>query len=132
MSDQAIHTALRARLNDFSTNLDPIAYENTPFTPEIGVLWLRENFLPAETDALTLSGGNTRAHRGIYQITVFAPMEQAVSEAEAKAEALMVHFARGTSVGSGRVTNVYRGPAVAEDGWFAIPISVQYLAPYDG
>jgi len=131
MTTHTIYNALRAHLNDMPS-LPPVAYENQPYTAVSGVLWLRENILPADTDPLTLADGDSMDYRGVYQVTVFAPADGGAATGKVMAETIALHFRRGTEVGSGRVSRVSINPAVNDDGWYVIPVSINYQAYYRG
>lgn len=131
MSNHAIYQAMRTRLNDLPS-LPPVAYENRPYTPTTGVLWLSESFLPADIDPLTLSDGQSQEYNGIYQITVFAPADDDSYTGMAKAEAIALHFKRGTVIGQGRVLAVSINQAIVGNGWYQVPVTVQYRAHYSG
>jgi hypothetical protein len=127
--NQTIYRALRARLNSLP-NRPPIAYENEDYTPRQGVLWIRESFLPADIDPFTLVG--SQQYNGVYQVTVFAPLERGSAEAQKQAEAVVAHFARGTPVGQGKVLAASYGPAVPSNAWWQIPVTIRYRAHYVG
>jgi hypothetical protein len=131
MSTQIIYQALRSRLNTLPS-APPIAYENQPYTPQTGTLWLRESFLPATTVPFTVADGGSLDHSGIYQVSVFAPADGGAAEGQLVAESVATHFARGTQIGQGRVQAVSIDTPVVEDGWWMIPVSVRYRAFYDG
>jgi hypothetical protein len=125
--NQTIYRALRARLNTLP-NKPQIAYENEDYKPKQNVLWLRESFLPAEIDPFTLT--DSQQYNGLYQVTVFAPLEQGAAKAQTQAEAIVAHFERGTVVGQGKVLAASYGPAIASSAWFQIPITIRYRAHY--
>ena len=127
----AIRQGLRERLNALP-NQPPTAYENVDFTPVQGTLWMSEFFLPAATDPLTLAPGNSQQHDGVYQVSVYAPLEQGTGEAEAIAAAIVAHFARGTVCGPARVMSSYVNGALTSDGWYQIPVTINYRAYIDG
>lgn len=134
MTTQAIYNALRAHLNDMA-NLPPVAYENQPYTPTTGTLWIRENLLPADTSPLTLADGDSMQYGGIYQVTVFAPADGGAFTGRTMAERIALHFKRGTTIitaGSGRVLSVSVGPSSTDNGWHQIPVSVTYRAYING
>lgn len=134
MTTQTIYNALRAHLNDM-TGLPPVAYENQGYTPVVDTLFLRENLLPADTSPLTLRDGDSQQYGGIYQVTVFAPADKGAHTGKAMAEAVALHFKRGTVIGTagqGRVLSVSIGPSLNEGGWYQIPVSITYRAYYRG
>lgn len=131
MSAQIIYQALRTHLNALADH-PPIAYENQPYEPVVGSMWLRESFLPAETAPLTVADGGSMDFSGIYQVSVFAPAGSGAAAGQAVAEDVAEHFARGTAVGQGRVQSVSIDPPVTEGGWWMIPVSIRYRAFYNG
>lgn len=131
MSTKAIYEGLRGRLNAMS-GLPPVAYENQPYTPVTGTLFLRENLLPADIDALTVADGDSMQYNGIYQVTVFAPAGEGAATGRAMAESVALHFKRGTAVPGGRVLSVSIAAAQQDGGWYQIPVSINYRAHFNG
>ena len=124
MTNQQIYQALRARLNTLA-NKPPIAYLNQPYTPVNGTAYLAEDFLPANNEGLTVNGA-AQAKTGIYQITVFYPDNQGVAAPQALAEAIAVHFDRGTELSGIIIDSADIEASSTAGGWFQIPISVVY------
>lgn len=129
MSDKAINTALALHLQDLGL---PVAFENAPFTPVDGQVYLREFHLPAETTPVGNAAETSDDHRGIYQVTVMAPADAYKDIGLTAAEQVKAHFVRGrTLIRDGvsiRVERVYSSPAIPSGSRWAIPVSIRYRA----
>lgn len=127
MSHSKINTALALRLK--ALNL-PTAYENAPFTPTNGELYLRENHLPVPPLTPTLESDGFQDNAGIYQVSVMAPAGEYKKKGFDTAEQVRAHFVRGLVLTeSGVKVKIERasvGPALTVGDRFMIPVSVQY------
>ncbi len=127
-----IQAALDSHLAGLELDL-PLAWENVPFTPEVGQPWLKTGFLPAPVRQAELApdGGRNR-HQGIYQVSLFYPAGQGSGPARSMAERVISGFKRGTVLsGEGikvHIQRAWRGPALSEPDWFQVPVSVQWFA----
>lgn len=126
-----IQAALDTRLNSLSGS-PSIAWENMPFTPTQGTLYLRPTFLPADSIPATLSASGTDEHMGIYQIDIFVEAGKGKGEAITQADAIADHFKPVTELTYNsktvRCIKVARASAQTVDGWYQIPIEISYLA----
>lgn len=129
MSHVKINTALALRLK--ALNL-PTAYENAPFTPTNGVMYLRENHLPVPTLTPALESDGFEDYAGIYQVSVMAPAGEYKKKGMDTADQVRAHFARGlVLVESGvkvKIENASVGPALTSGDRFMVPVSVRYRA----
>lgn len=125
MSNTLIHKALRKRLQTLSY---PIAYENVPFTPVDGTLYLQENFLPAKSVDLVMGfTGGVRDFTGIYQITVCSPSGSGKSGADAACDTVEELFKRGSIFDGVQILiSPDRHSAKISGAWFLTPISIYY------
>lgn len=121
--NQTIYQALRGRLAAFGL---PVAWENQPFTPSGA--YLRENFLPAQTERIAINSDGSQLYGGIYQVSVFVEAGTGSAAAQTIAENLIDHFPPGFSWDGGRVMQAFSAPALIGDGWYQIPVSVRYQA----
>lgn len=106
------------------------AFENTTFTPAAGVTYQRSNLLPNTPDDAQI-GSRVYFERGVYQVTVCAPMGSGPAACEARAQLVKDAFKRGTSLVEGAVTVIImNAPSVSSamiDGdRYCIPISMRY------
>jgi hypothetical protein len=131
MSHRKISAALSSRLNTL-TDAPPIAFENVPFTPVDGTTWLRESYLPANSATVGLEPGGSTDFIGVYQISIYTPLDDYKLESHQLIDSITAHFARGTML-------VFEGQAVvveqvdvaqgmASGGWWLMPVSVNWRA----
>lgn len=127
---QAIETAINT-WNSAKAKPYPIAWENAPFTPPEAV-YLRCHMLPAQTDSNDLKGDH-RCYRGVYQISIYAPINQGSGGAEAIADELAALFpnnkrltAGGLSLQTVSPVSVARG--MQDEGRYILPCSFYYRA----
>jgi hypothetical protein len=131
MSIVAIRTALETRLNNMASPIS-YAWENLPFTPVSGVPYAQIYLLPADPDNPTMGDGFHR-ERGVFQISLFYPLQAGAGVAEARAELIKTAFARGQSMTSGAVTvRINKTPTIGHgrvdgDRWH-VPVKIQYFA----
>lgn len=55
------------------TGSTPIAYPNKPFTPTPGTLWLKADFVPADSSAVTLGDFGDDELTGFFQVAIMSP-----------------------------------------------------------
>lgn len=131
MSVKSIRQALEVALNTWATtNSKPIAWQNVPYEPTEGTLYVRASILAAETQNPTLGDGHNRKI-GIFQLLVYAKEGNGSSSAETVADSLLSYFARGESFTAGTVTvRILESPSIApainDGGWYIVPVSVRY------
>jgi hypothetical protein len=131
MTIAKIRAALETRLGTVTPAI-PVAYENTAYSPVAGVMYQRANLLPNTPDDGQI-GSSVYMEKGIFQVTVCAPMNNGPAAAEARAQLVKDAFKRGTSVVNGGVTVIImNAPSVSSamiDGdRFCIPVSMRYQA----
>ena len=131
MSHRKISAALSSRLNTL-TDAPPIAFENVPFTPVDGTTWLRESYLPANSATVGLEPGGSTDFVGVYQISIYTPLDDSKFGAYELVDAITAHFARGTMlVFEGQavvVEQVNVSQGLASGGWWLMPVSVNWRA----
>jgi hypothetical protein len=129
-----VFRALTDRLDAYSTaNSIAIARTGLNYTPTAETKFLRATHLPAQTRALSLSFDGTNEFRGIFQVDVFWPEGKGIVAAKEQAASIIAYFARGTEMTHGGVTvkvtrPPYELPAIQEDGWLMVPVTIPYLA----
>ena len=125
-----ISSALDSRLSTFAGG-DPVAWPNIEFTPDTQTLFLRPSILPVATEQIGLGNDGFDIHRGIYQVDIVAMAGEGRGAAEAKADAVANHFARGTDLSynglSVRLGDVSRNQGINVGDRFVISLSIDYL-----
>jgi len=131
MSHRKISAALSSRLNTLP-DAPPIAFENVPFTPVDGTTWLRESYLPANSATVGLEPGGSTDFTGVYQISIYTPLDDSKFGAHQLIDDITAHFARGTMlVFEGQavvVEQVNVSQGLASGGWWLMPVSVNWRA----
>lgn len=135
MSQALCRRAIESRLGTWAAARSPalrVAWENVAFTPAGGETYLRAFLLPATTTSDTLAGDH-RAFRGVYQVTVCAPINIGPASVEAIRDELDALFPMNLRITSGALTlqvvsPASAGPAIQEDAYFALPVSFRYRA----
>ena len=127
--DSDLQSALNARLDTLDDGLE-VAWENINFLPVSGTPYLRAWLLPAEPSIATLGNSPWQERRGVFQVDCFYPTGQGPGPAKLKAAALVALFKAGTRLtyNTLEVTceKAWPGPAMVEDGWYHVPVSVMY------
>ena len=131
MSHRKISAALSSRLNTL-TDAPPIAFENAKYTPVEGETWLRESYLPATSSTIGMEPGGSTDFTGVYQISIYIPLDDSKFGAYELVDAITAHFARGTGLefdGQAVIieqVNVAQG--LASGSWWLMPVSVNWRA----
>jgi hypothetical protein len=130
-----IHKTLRAWLLELDV-LDPGAlpekrewpnHDFAPPEPGDGVNYLRESFMPAGQVPLMF---RERESTGLYQISIFVPVNSGSFAAQTVVDKIVTHFAPGgiAPAEGGEPVNVDRsesGPGIVEQGkWWMVPASI--------
>ena len=131
MSHRKISAALSTRLNSLPS-APPIAFENAKYTPVEGETWLRESYLPANSATAGLEPSGSTDFVGVYQISIYTPLDDSKFGAHQLIDDITAHFARGTGLdfdGQGVIieqVNVAQG--LASGSWWLMPVSVNWRA----
>ncbi len=131
MSLVSVRAALETKLNAMTPSIST-AWENLPFTPVAGTAYQAAYLLPATPDNSTLGDGFYRAI-GIFQISLFYPLQAGAGVAAARAELIRAAFKRGTTMTSGSVKVIVdRTPEIGQgrvdgDRWH-VPIKIRWSA----
>lgn len=131
MSIVLVRSALQAKLNAMTPSL-ATAWENVDYTPVAGTPYQAAYVMPATPENPTM-GDDYYREQGIFQISLFYPIQVGTAVAEARAELIRTTFKRGTSMTSGAVTvRVDKTPDISpgradNDRWH-IPIKIPWFA----
>lgn len=132
MSLIAVEAALEARLQEM-VDLPPTAWEDKGFKPTTGVTHLRVHHLRNTPRSLYVDGPESRL-MGIFQVSVFVPSGRGKVEAIALAEKVARLFEPVQSIDGGNHRIDLDDPAniasgmQTEDGWYMVPVSVNWMA----
>lgn len=129
MSALNIRRAFEKRLALMSPAL-PTAYENVNYVPVTGTAYQRASLLPAQPENPTLGDAYHR-EVGVFQVSLYYPVNVGSATAETRAEAVISHFKRATSMIEGSqsvlvIQTPTRTPAQVIDGWYVIFVSIFY------
>ena len=129
MSLPLIRAALEKKLALLSPAL-VTSYENVPFNSVSGIPYQRVNLMLATPDN-SMIGGFMYREMGIFQVSLCYPLSTGPANAEAKAQALRLHFRRGTSLIEGTLTiNIIStprvSPAMVDIDRYVIPVSIPW------
>ena len=131
MSHRKISAALSTRLNSMPS-APPIAFENAKYTPVEGTTWLRESYLPAASSTIGMEPGGSTDFTGVYQVSIYTPLDDYKLESHQLIDSITAHFARGTMlVFEGQavvVEQVNVSQGLASGSWWLMPVSVNWRA----
>jgi hypothetical protein len=127
-----ISELLESHLNIIANRLNlPIIYENIEAAPN-DEIYLKSTVLPAMTTSFDLAG-NSRIYKGVYQVSIVAPINTGKSRSQQISEAIIKHFQLNTeltkdnfSLYINSIPSVY--PAITDKTTYTIPISMNYRA----
>lgn len=130
MTDQLIRQALTSHLNDMPPGWTVVEVDGT-YSPAIGMPYIEQAFLPAQTIQADLGGTGRNRHIGIYQLTLVTPAGKGPKDAEDKQTAILARFKRGTRISySGIVVVIeppWPGPKQSEADWIRRPLNIPYF-----
>lgn len=134
MSNKLCRKAIESRLATWASARVPalpIAWENVPFTQPAGA-YLRAYLLPANTTGVDMAGAG-RTYRGVYQVSVVAPINTGPGAAEAIADEIAALFPLNLPLAVTGLTLQVITPVTAAQGAqdttdYTVPVSFQYRA----
>jgi len=131
MSIVSVRAALEAKLNAMTPALST-SWENVPFTPASGTAYQAAYVLPADPANPTMGTGHYR-EQGLFQVSLFYPLQAGTLTAATRAEAIRTAFKRGTTMTSGSIKVIVTDtPHIGQgrvdgDRWM-IPVKVKWKA----
>ena len=133
MSQTLIRRAYEGRLATWAAARSPVlpvAYENVPYTPATGAVFLRAYVLPATTESLDLAG-TLRTYLGVVQFSVCCPINTGPGAALGIADELAALFVVNARLTSGaitvqQITPCSIAPALQDASHYIIPVSFQF------
>ena len=127
MTETDIHSALRSQ---FATITEyPLAFEDVPYTPTEGTLYLQETFLPSEVFRVGLETSPTKEFRGIYQISIIAPVGKGKAPTYTARDVIYSYFNMDMVLDDlVRIRKVYTSSPVIGDAWTLTPVTIDYTA----
>jgi hypothetical protein len=131
MSITSVRAALEVKLAAITPAL-ATAYENAPYTPVAGTPYQAVYLMTATPENPTMGDGFYR-EQGIFQISLFYPLQSGPKAAADRAELIRTAFKRGTALTSGTVTvRISRTPEIGQgrvdgDRWH-VPVKCTYFA----
>lgn len=135
MSQKLCRQAYEARLATWAAARSPalaVSYENTQANPATGATHLRASLLPAETASEDLAGAH-RAYRGVFQVSLYVPINTGPGAAAGIADELAALFVLNARLTAGAITvqqisPASIAPALQVENYYVIPVSFQYRA----
>jgi hypothetical protein len=131
MSIERVRTAIEIALHAMTPALET-AWENRNYTPTAGTPYQRAFLMPATPDNAT-KGDQHYRERGVFQVSLYYPVNEGAAKAMARAQLIRATFYRGSSFTNGTVTTridatpeIGRG-MVENDRW-VLPVSIRYFA----
>jgi len=113
-------------------SVPPIAWENKIYKPIKGTLYLRATNMTGDATQAGLGDSGEDENLGVYQVDVFAPADKGKKAALQMADLVANRFKRGTDLTySGttvRISSVNREAALTVDGWYHIPVNINYYS----
>lgn len=124
--------ALETQLATLETGI-AIAYENDAnFTPQRGVPYLRSWHIPGNSIVSSIGINGIIRHQGIFQVDCCYEIGTGFGPAYAKVDQILALFKKGTAlVNNGQrvvITISNAGTGSSEDGWYRIPVSIEYFS----
>lgn len=133
MSHRTIRRLYEGRLASWADSMGyPVAYQNSPFTPQSGQLYLRTFLIPADTGSDDLAGEHRR-YQGLFQVNVVSPAGQGSGQAETIVMQLADLFPVNMLLSDGDfsvqiVEPVAQGPEIQDATEYTTPASFSYRA----
>ena len=106
----------------------PIAHENLPFTPVLGVAYAE--LLTIQNDITALSLADSNQTDGLFRVILRYPVNKGAIPAKLKADEIKAVFTIGARICfdgvCATVTRQDRRGGVAEDGWYKLLVTFRY------
>lgn len=131
MSIVKIRAALETHLAGMAGVLST-SYENAQFLPVSGTPFQKVNLLPATTENPSIGAGLHR-ELGVFQVSLYYPLNAGATACATMAENIRTRFARGTTITKDSVTVMIDStPSISSgvvdgDRWF-VAVSIDYSA----
>ena len=129
MSHRKISAALSTHLSTM-VGIPSVAWENAPFEPVSGAIYLAESYLPATTAPVGIADDSSDQFVGVYQVSVFARSDMYKLDAHTLADSVIEHFARGSTVlyegQAVRIESSSIAPSQLDGDRFIIPVSINW------
>ncbi|MCJ7808595.1 MAG: DUF4128 domain-containing protein [Dehalococcoidia bacterium] len=131
MSIVSIRVALETHLNSLTPSI-ATAWESVPFTPVTGTPYQQVNTAFANPENPTLGDAMYRI-KGMMLVQLSYPPNTGTKAASTRADLLVNHFKRATSLTSGGVTVLIDktpsiAPAIIDGDRYKIPVSIYFTA----
>ncbi len=126
-----IRTYMNTRLNTLSPAM-PVAWENFELAISRGIPWLRTFLLPATPDNVTLGTDKWTLRPGVFQVDVLYPIGKGWKDAMDKVDDICDLFLAddGILVFDSNIKILIMsagpGPAMREENWYKVPVSIRY------
>jgi Bacteriophage related domain of unknown function len=130
-AEPIIFEALMAKLRDFGE--PEVAWPNMGYAPKSTTPYLRPTVLFGFSNIPGVADDDTAQYDGIFQVDIFWPENQGLTQPINKAKALEDYFAKGTDLSTDEVkikiqNKPFISPAQQEPGWVQVPVSVPWRA----
>jgi hypothetical protein len=113
-------------------SLPPVAWENDEYSPTKGTLYLKAVTLGDSSVQAELGDTGMDENVGVYQVDVVAPAGTGKNAGMVMTDLIGNHFKRGTYLTYNdrtvRIENVNSSEGIIADGWYTIPVSVNWIA----
>lgn len=129
----SIRAALEVKLSGI-TNIPPIVYENTSFSPTTGTPYISCNFLPTSRRPSEVGNNPFNKYSGLFAINVYTPEEVGSKENQDLCNLILAAFPSTHDLShNGQVVRVEyaeQGGASKSPPWFITPLNIAWYA-YD-
>ena len=126
-----ISAALDKHLNEMD-GLPDVAWENANYEPVIGSTFVRPTNIQGDTIQTSLGTNGNDETEGLYQVDVFTSSNTGKGAAIELADLIGDRFKRGQYLTYNgvnvRIKQTSRGVGINSDGWYQIPVNIQYLS----
>lgn len=131
MSAFSIARALDEHLQ--AMKLTNVAFENAPFTPTKGQMYLSSLISGRDRIPLGFGANAVTQYSGSYQVNVNGPVDEGVQPGLRLADRVAEHFRRGTTLRAPDETRISVEissvqAAITVGDWFTIPVVVRWFA----
>lgn len=112
-------------------NLPSRAAPNVAFKPSLGKPWVRDTFMPVESQVGAIGIDGYDNPQGLYQIDVFCPQNQTNATALAYVDSILEAFERGTILETGgnqlTILKSFMKSPLNHPEFFGIPVMVKWI-----
>jgi hypothetical protein len=108
------------------------SWENFPSSPTTGTTWVRMTLLPSSIRPASMGDNYQNRHQGLFQVDIFANVDQGAAAAETLADAIRAKYTNDTVLTSGGVNVRFEYvdilPSRLDTPFYQVPVQIAWYS----